>query len=440
MKLPDHKTCKIAIIGLGYVGLPLAVEFSRERLKDKDTPVEVIGFDINSKRVADLKSGIDIMMEFDAAELSSVVNLCITDDQDSLKDIDVYIVTVPTPIDDAKKPDLKPLISASKMIGEALKARDNGSSYNPVIIYESTVYPGATEEVCIPIIEEHSSLVLNKDFGCGYSPERISPGDKKRTLSNITKITSGSSENVSQFVDELYKLIISAGTFRARSIKVAEAAKVIENTQRDLNVALVNELSIIFQKMGIQTLEVLEAAATKWNFLPFKPGLVGGHCIGVDPYYLLYKSEMLGYSPQVVLAGRRINDGYGKWIVDQLIEQMLQKSINPCESDVLVLGYTFKEDCPDTRNTRVKDIVDELVRLNISVTVIDPYINASCAKGLVYSDTIDNSIKYDGIIAAVSHLPYRSLSTEEWRSISKENSVILDIKGIVPLSMAPWRV
>ena len=356
---------KIAIIGLGYVGLPLAVEFSKK--------YPVMGFDINANRIEELKSGKDSTLEVSDTELAEAKLLSFSSDKLALSEANVFIVTVPTPIDNHKQPDLTPLIKASEMLGSIVKKND-------IIIYESTVYPGATEEDCIPVVEEVSGLAFNIDFFAGYSPERINPGDKEHSVTSILKVTSGSNDQVADYIDALYASIITAGTHKVSSIKVAEAAKVIENTQRDVNIALINELSIIFNKLEIDTLEVLEAAGTKWNFLPFRPGLVGGHCIGVDPYYLTYKAQTVGYHPEMILAGRRINDSMGSYVVSQLIKKMVKKRIQVDGARVLVLGLTFKENCPDLRNTRVVDIIEELKDYNINVDVNDPWCSADVAK------------------------------------------------------------
>ena len=351
---------KLAVIGLGYVGLPLAVEFGKKR--------SVVGFDINQTRIDELKAGNDSTLETNEEELRDAKHLIYTTNPEDLKAANCFIVTVPTPIDAYKRPDLTPLIKASEIVGNALKKDD-------IVIYESTVYPGATEEDCVPILEKHSGLAFNQDFYCGYSPERINPGDKEHRLTNIKKVTSGSTSIITDLVDALYNEIITAGTHKAESIKVAEAAKVIENTQRDINIALINELSIIFNKMGIDTQAVLEAAGTKWNFLPFRPGLVGGHCIGVDPYYLTHKAEMIGYHPQIILAGRRLNDGMGSYVVAQLIKAMIRKSIQIDGANVLVMGLTFKENCPDLRNSRAIDIVHEIKQYKCNVDIYDPWVD-----------------------------------------------------------------
>jgi UDP-N-acetyl-D-galactosamine dehydrogenase len=409
---------KIAIIGLGYVGLPLAVEFSKK--------YPVIGFDINAGRIEELKSGTDSTLEVSDTELAQAKSLSFSSDKSVLSEANVFVVTVPTPIDKHKQPDLTPLINASEMLGNVVKKND-------VIIYESTVYPGATEEDCLPIVERVSGLTFNKDFFAGYSPERINPGDKEHRVTNILKVTSGSNEQVADYVDALYASIITAGTHKASSIKVAEAAKVIENTQRDVNIALINELSIIFNKLGIDTLEVLEAAGTKWNFLPFRPGLVGGHCIGVDPYYLTHKAQTVGYHPEMILAGRRLNDGMGNYVVSQLVKQMVKKRIQVDGAKVLVLGLTFKENCPDLRNTRVVDIIDELKDYNIDVDVHDPWCSIEEAKTeydiVLTKKPAMNS--YDGIILAVGHNEFKALGSKTIRKFGKSEHVLYDLKYVL---------
>ncbi|APE27881.1 Vi polysaccharide biosynthesis UDP-N-acetylglucosamine C-6 dehydrogenase TviB [Aurantiacibacter gangjinensis] len=408
---------RIAIIGMGYVGLPLASEFGKKR--------DVVGFDIDAGRIAQLQDGHDRTGEVDAAELAEAKGLQLSADKRDLADCTVFIVTVPTPIDDHNRPDLTPLVKASQMIGDALKKGD-------IVIYESTVYPGATEEVCVPELEAVSGLKFNEDFFCGYSPERINPGDKERRLPSIRKVTSGSTPEVADAVDALYASIIAAGTYKAESIRVAEAAKVIENTQRDLNIALVNELSIIFNRLGIDTLAVLEAAGTKWNFLPFRPGLVGGHCIGVDPYYLTYKAEAIGYHPQVILAGRRINDGMGAYVSGELVKTMLRRRIHVNNARILVLGLTFKENCPDLRNSRVIDVIRELQDYNAQVDVHDPLADAEEAKReydvKLVSSLDDNT--YDAVVLAVAHEDYKAMGASGIRALGKEEHVFLDLKSI----------
>lgn len=413
----DLDKCKIAVVGLGYVGLPLAVEFGKQ--------YTTIGFDINQTRVRDLEVGIDVTGECTKFEMVASKRLSFCSDEEGLRSANVYIITVPTPIDIHKKPDLSPLIKASQMIGKFLQAED-------VVIYESTVYPGATEEVCIPILETVSSLRFNKDFFAGYSPERINPGDKTRRLTSIKKVTSGSNPKTRSFVDELYGSIITAGTHSASSLKVAEAAKVIENTQRDLNIALINELAIIFGKLGIDTNEVLEAAGTKWNFLPFRPGLVGGHCIGVDPYYLTYKAQSIGYHPEVILSGRKINDGMGTYVASQLIKAMINKKINVAESKILIMGITFKENCPDIRNSRVVDIVSELNNYGVMVEIYDPYASIKEVKEEYNIEMITNIKErtYDGVIVTVAHDEFKETGIDVIRSYCTESAVIYDLKAI----------
>tara|TARA_B100001059_G_scaffold60440_1_gene56162 strand:+ start:990 stop:2285 length:1296 start_codon:yes stop_codon:yes gene_type:complete len=409
---------KIAIIGLGYVGLPLAVEFGKIR--------PTLGFDISAARIKELESGNDSTLEVDRAGMSSAVHLKFSTDPEALTDCSIFIITVPTPIDDVNRPDLTPVISASETVGKSLKVGD-------IVIYESTVFPGCTEEICVPILEKLSGLVYNKEFFCGYSPERINPGDKINTLTKIKKITSGSTPKISIEIDDLYKSIISAGTFKASSIKVAEAAKVIENTQRDLNIALINELSVIFSRLDIDTLDVLEAAGSKWNFLPFRPGFVGGHCIGVDPYYLTYKAEQVGYHPQVILAGRRINDNMGQYMVKKVVQKMLKNGIDVTQSTVGVMGITFKENCPDIRNSKVIDIITELQNWNINVVVIDPWADPQEVKD-VYGITlgeINPKIQFESIIVAVGHQEFRDMSAEALRGLCKGSSpVIADVKSL----------
>ncbi|EGA63691.1 Vi polysaccharide biosynthesis UDP-N-acetylglucosamine C-6 dehydrogenase TviB [Vibrio brasiliensis] len=411
------ENARLGIIGLGYVGLPLAVEFG--------CSMDTVGFDINPYRISELSSGIDSTLECSEEELRKATHLKYTSNVADLKQCNVFIVTVPTPIDEFKQPDLTPLIEASKMLGKLVSKGD-------VVIYESTVYPGATEETCVPVIENISGLIFNEEFYAGYSPERINPGDKEHRVTNILKVTSGSTPKVADFIDELYGLIINAGTHKAPSIKVAEAAKVIENTQRDVNIALINELSIIFNKLGIDTLEVLEAAGTKWNFLPFRPGLVGGHCIGVDPYYLTHKAQAVGYHPEMILAGRRLNDGMGEYVVSQLIKKMLKKRIQVEGSNVLVMGLTFKENCPDLRNTKVIDIVQELKDYNINVDVIDPWCSKEEALNEYNLKLCEEpkESQYDAIILAVAHDEFRELGPAIVRTYGKEDHVLYDLKYI----------
>jgi UDP-N-acetyl-D-galactosamine dehydrogenase len=409
---------KIAIIGLGYVGLPLASEFGKVR--------PVLGFDINEARVAELRSGKDSTLEVTPAELASASHLTFSSDVSSLRECDIFIVTVPTPIDTANRPDLIPLIKASETVGKAIQP---GS----IIIYESTVYPGCTEEVCVPVLEKHSGLKFNEGFFCGYSPERIVPGDKVNTLTTIKKITSGSTPAVADAVDALYASIVKVGTWKATSLKVAEAAKVIENTQRDLNIALVNELSVIFSRLGIDTLEVLEAAGSKWNFLPFRPGMVGGHCIGVDPYYLTHKAEEVGYHPQVILAGRRINDNMARYAARNVIRLMLKNGIDVARSTVGVMGITFKENCPDIRNSKVADLVREFQAWGVSVVVADPW--AECDEvqqeyGITLG-VVDQANQVDALVVAVGHNEYRDLTPQQLKALCRSNNPVLgDLKSL----------
>jgi UDP-N-acetyl-D-galactosamine dehydrogenase len=408
----------IAIIGLGYVGLPLAVEFGKNR--------PVIGFDVNPKRIAELQAGQDHTMECSPEELAAAQHLRYTCTAQDLHQAQVYIVTVPTPVDQANRPDMTPLVKASTTVGKALKLGD-------VVIYESTVYPGATEEVCVPVLEHTSGLKFNQDFFCGYSPERINPGDKVNTLTTIKKITSGSTPEVADEVDTLYNSIIKAGTWKASSLKVAEAAKVIENTQRDLNIAFVNELSVIFERIGIDTLEVLEAAGSKWNFLPFRPGMVGGHCIGVDPYYLTHKAEELGYHPQVILAGRRINDNMARYAARNVIKRMLQNGVDVARSTVGVLGITFKENCPDIRNSKVADLVKELQQWGAQVVVADPWADVQEVQHEygIELGVIDAANKVDALVVAVGHREYRETSPAQLRALCRsEKPVLADIKAL----------
>ena len=442
--LPPLNNCTVAVIGLGYVGLPLAVEFAKLQACCRTGAAlqrRVIGFDINSQRLEELRQGIDSTNETSAEELQAAQLLEFTSDPAQLTEADVFVVTVPTPIDSAKRPDLTPLEKASATVGRALKQRCSAST--PVVVYESTVYPGATEEVCVPILERESDLVVNRGFYCGYSPERINPGDNEHKLTTITKVTSGSTEQSATWVDGLYGSIIEAGTHLAPSLKVAEAAKVIENTQRDLNIALVNELAIIFRRMGIDTLDVLEAAGTKWNFLPFRPGLVGGHCIGVDPYYLTHKSEELGYHPQVVLAGRRINDGMGSWLAEQVVLGLAHRRLAVVGTRVLVLGLTFKENCPDLRNTKVLDLIQGLERYGMDVEVVDPWVDSAEAQhicGLKVSPAVPADTQYGAVVAAVAHQQFAAIKSEQWRQMVAANGVLLDLKGIIPRELEPLRM
>lgn len=415
--MTEFEAPKIAILGMGYVGLPLAIAFARH--------FEVVGFDIDSDRILALQNGVDATQEVHSDDLKASDKLILTNNTQDLADCSVYIVTVPTPVDRYNRPNLQPLLNSSETVGKVL-------GRNNTVIYESTVYPGATEEDCVPVLEEHSGLQFNKDFFVGYSPERINPGDKDRRLETICKVTSGSTPEAAQFVDELYKKIVSAGTHLAPSIKVAEAAKVIENTQRDLNIALVNELALIFDRLGISTLDVLDAASTKWNFLKYQPGLVGGHCISVDPYYLTHKAQAVGYYPAVVLSGRRVNDGMGSFVAGRLIKAMIERDVPIKNSKVLVLGLAFKENCPDLRNTRVVDVVSELIDFGIDVTVHDPWVDPKQVSehyGLnVIEPTKDGS--FDGILVAVAHDQFKADGLSEVKKYGREGAPVMDLKGI----------
>ncbi|MEN8178443.1 MAG: Vi polysaccharide biosynthesis UDP-N-acetylglucosamine C-6 dehydrogenase TviB [Pseudomonadota bacterium] len=423
----DLAKARIGVIGLGYVGLPLAVEFGKK--------YPTIGLDINEARVMELREGRDSSLEVEPEELQQVPHLTYTSDLDDLKDCNVYIVTVPTPINEHKQPDLAPLIGASHVLGKVIKTGD-------VAIFESTVYPGATEDDCVPIIEADSGLTFNKDFFVGYSPERINPGDKEHRLVTIKKVTSGSTPEVADFVDQLYRSVITAGTHKASSIKVAEAAKVIENTQRDVNIALINELALIFNRLGIDTLEVLEAAGSKWNFLPFRPGLVGGHCIGVDPYYLTHKAQSIGYQPEIILAGRRLNDSMGAYVVHSTVKLMMKRGIATSNSKVLVLGLTFKENCPDLRNTRVVDIVSEFQDYGATVDVYDPWVNPDEAEqeyGLTPIDELKEGA-YQAVILAVAHRQFAEMGSGKIRALCRENGVLYDVKNILPVADVDLRL
>ncbi len=405
----------LAIIGLGYVGLPLALEFEKKR--------SVIGFDIYNKRIRELNSGIDKNLEISKKKLKDIKQLKFTCNENDLEKANCYIITVPTPIDEFKKPDLNPLLNASKIVSKFLKKGD-------IIIYESTVYPGCIEEKCVPILEKYSGLVFNKDFFCGYSPERINPGDKEHTVSNIKKITSGSTKEIADIVDDLYNEIVTAGTHKAPSIQVAEAAKVIENTQRDLNIALINELSIIFNKMHLDTQAVLDAAGSKWNFLPFKPGLVGGHCIGVDPYYLTFKAKNIGYHPKIILAGRELNDKMGNHVALQLITEMKKKSIQIKNSKILIMGLTFKENCADIRNSGVKSVIDSLKKYNCNLDLYDPWVDREDIKKTydIYPNSSLKKNNYDGIIISVAHDKFKTMGLKKIYNLCKQNHVIYDLK------------
>ena len=417
----------IAIIGLGYVGLPLAVEFGKQ--------YPTLGFDINTKRLAELKVGHDSTLEVDDFELAEAKHLSYNSSLDDLKPCNIFIVTVPTPINEHKQPDLTPLIKASETIGQVLKAGD-------IVIYESTVYPGATEEECVPVLEQVSGLTFNKDFFCGYSPERINPGDKEHRVTTILKVTSGSTSEVTEIVDQLYRSIITAGTHKASSIRVAEAAKVIENTQRDVNISLINELALIFNKLGIDTEEVLKAAGTKWNFLPFRPGLVGGHCIGVDPYYLTHKAQSMGYHPEIILAGRRLNDGMGAYVASQLVKAMLKKRIQVEGARVLVMGLTFKENCPDLRNTKVVDVISELQDYGVQVDCYDPWVNSDEAEHEYDLKPITSPEvgEYDSIVMAVAHKQFSDMGVKQIRELGKPLHVLYDLKYLFPADQSDLRL
>ncbi len=418
---------KIGIIGLGYVGLPLAVEFGKQYL--------TIGFDINQQRIAELQDGIDRTLETSTEELTAATQLDFTTDVKQLAQCNVFIVTVPTPINEYKQPDLTPLEKASTLLGQVIKQND-------IIIYESTVYPGATEEICVPILEHHSGLSFNTDFFVGYSPERINPGDKEHRVTNILKITSGSTPATAEKVDALYKSIITAGTHKASSIKVAEAAKVIENTQRDVNIALINELAILFNKLNIDTEEVLLAAGTKWNFLPFRPGLVGGHCIGVDPYYLTHKAQAVGYNPEIILAGRRLNDSMGSYIVSQVIKLMLKKRLHINNARILIMGLTFKENCPDIRNTRVIDIINEFNSYGAQIDIYDPWVDPKETEHEYGITPIENpqTNTYDAIILAVKHKQFVSMGEQQIKALGKKNHILYDIKYLLPADKVDGRL
>ena len=421
------KIKKIAIIGLGYVGLPLAIEFGKKR--------DVIGFDINKDRIDLLRNNTDPTLEITKKEFTEAIYLKFTTNVEHLKECNIFIVTVPTPIDKHKRPDLTSLENSSGTIGSVLKKGD-------IVIYESTVYPGATEEICVPILEKKSGLIFNKDFYCGYSPERINPGDKKHRVADIKKVTAGSTPEIATEIDKLYQEIIVAGTHKAKSIKVAEAAKVIENTQRDLNIALINELALIFKKLDIDTEAVLEAAGTKWNFLPFRPGLVGGHCIGVDPYYLTHKANEVGYYPEMILAGRRLNDNMGSYVANEVSKLMTKKRIQIAEANILIMGLTFKENCPDHRNTRVVDLVKEFKSFSCNVDVYDPWVNKNQVAEEYKILSIDKPIKgkYDAIVLAVSHDEFKLLSENQIRSYGKDNHVLYDIKYLLKKNESDGRL
>lgn len=417
--MPSLENSQIAVIGLGYVGLPLAVEFGKK--------LPTIGFDISETRISELQDGVDSTLEIESEDLKSTNHLSYSSELEDIKNCNVYIVTVPTPITTHRQPDLRPLQSASRMLGNVVAKGD-------IVIYESTVYPGCTEECCIPLIEEVSGLAFNTDFYAGYSPERINPGDKEHRITNIVKVTSGSTPEISDFVDQLYSLIVTAGTYMASSIKVAEAAKVIENTQRDVNIALVNELALIFNRLEIDTQEVLEAAGTKWNFLPFKPGLVGGHCIGVDPYYLTYKAQEIGYHPEVILSGRRINDNMGAFVAESVVKLMTQKRIHVVGSKILIMGLTFKENCPDLRNTRVVDIIHELDRYHVDIDVFDPWVDPAAAQQEYGLQVIKEPHQgtYDAIILCVNHHQFHAMGIQAIKALGRIDHILYDVKYVLP--------
>ena len=447
MNLPELENCTIAVIGLGYVGLPLCVEFAEvKNCVQTDTKLnrKVIGYDINTIRLEELRESIDRTNEVDSKILRRNRNINYVDKEVKLEDADVFIVTVPTPIDLAKRPDLSFLIKATETVSRAMNLyKKKYLNKNPLVIYESTVYPGVTEEICIPIIERKTGLKINIDFGCGYSPERINPGDKVRKLPDIVKVTSGSCKEVALWIDNLYASIIKAGTYSASSIKVAEASKVIENSQRDINIAFVNELSMVFKRMNIDTLDVLDAASTKWNFMNFKPGIVGGHCIGVDPYYLSFKSEELDYYPQLLTAGRRINDLWGNWAAEQLILHMAKIGKIVKNAEILILGFTFKENCPDIRNSRVEDIIKILRSFGVKVEVMDPIANLEEVFDnyqIKISNQFSKKRKFDALICAVAHNEFKNMSLKSWNSLVKEDGILFDLKGIIPRELNPIRI
>ena len=423
----NNKNPKIAIIGMGYVGLPLAVEFGKI--------INTTGFDINKSRIRELNSGNDLTLEIDSNELKEATRLSFTNDSRDIQNCNIFIITVPTPIDELKKPELTPLVTASETVGKMLKKDD-------IVIYESTVYPGATEEFCVPILEKNSGLQFNKDFYCGYSPERINPGDQEHRVTTIIKVTSGSTPEIANIVDDLYQRIITAGTHKAISIKVAEAAKVIENTQRDVNIALINELALIFNKLEIDTEAVLKAAGTKWNFIPFRPGLVGGHCIGIDPYYLTHKALEVGHNPEMILAGRRLNDNMGSYIVDQVLNLMNQKQIRITGANILIMGLTFKENCPDLRNTQIIDLIKGFRQNDCSVDVYDPWVNKDVAKDEYGITTVNSPVqgKYDAIVLAVAHDEFLELTIEQIKAFGQDKCVLYDIKYLLDADQVDGRL
>ena len=420
--MEDINELHVGIIGLGYVGLPLAVEFSKK--------IRTTGFDLKEQRISELAKGVDVTREVSSDELAKADRLTFTSKIEDMSDCNIYIIAVPTPIDAHKRPDLRPLEGASRTVAQVLKKDD-------IVIYESTVYPGATEEECIPILEKVSGLRFNEDFFAGYSPERINPGDHEHRLPTIVKVTSGSTPEIAEFVDNLYKTIITAGTFKASSIKVAEAAKVIENTQRDVNIALINELALIFNKLDIDTMEVLKAAGTKWNFLPFRPGLVGGHCIGVDPYYLTHKAQEVGYHPEMILAGRKLNDDMGRYIASQVVKLMLKKRIHVADANILIMGLSFKENCPDLRNTRVIDIIGELENYGAKIEVFDPWVDHKEAVRHYGVNMIKDLpvSHYDAVILAVAHREFNDLTADDFKNMSRKSTVLYDVKHVLPTDM-----
>ena len=456
MKLPNHRNCTIGIIGLGYVGLPLAINFSKKQVclrTGENLNRKIIAFDINEKRINELNEKIDRTGEVSKSEFDYDNDIFFTNKKDYLQKCDVFIITVPTPVDSSKKPDMKALISASSLVGsiikQRLKNRDSDESYiAPIVIYESTVYPGATEEICVKELENVSGMKYNSDnkleaFFCGYSPERINPGDKNHTLLNITKVTSGSTDFATDWIDQLYGSIINAGTHIANSIKVAEAAKVIENTQRDINIALINELAHIFREMNIDTNEVLDAACTKWNFLPFKPGLVGGHCIGVDPYYLTYKAELLGLNPQMLLAGRRINDSMACWVAEQIMLKIIKNKLDIYNFNLLILGFTFKANCPDTRNTKVLDLIKSFKDFGLNVYVYDPVANKEEVFENYSIEIISDAKylkKYHSLVCSVGHNEFKEITNQGWKNLLEKNGIICDLANIVPKELASFRL
>ncbi len=447
LNLPDFQNCKVGILGLGYVGLPLALQIAKTfkcKKSNKKLNRFVVGFDINKTRINELKEFNDKTEEYSEVFLKSINRITYTTNQDDLVECAVFIITVPTPIDKSKKPDLSFLKEASKIVAKCIKKRkDLKKNVSSIVIYESTVYPGVTEDFCLPILEKYSSLKGNLDFYYGYSPERINPGDKIKTINNIVKLTSGSDFSSASWIDNFYSSIIEAGTYMTKSIKIAEAAKIIENTQRDINIALINELSIIFNLMNIDTLDVLDAAKTKWNFLDFSPGLVGGHCIGVDPYYLTYKAQILGYYPEMVLSGRRINDGFGIYITDKIISLLIRKRFILPDTEILILGMTFKENCSDIRNTKVKSIIDKFNSYGVKLTVVDPLVDLNYCKkffNLNIYKKLPLGKEYDAVLLTVAHKLFCDFESDTWKSLLKEKGILFDLKGIIPRDLNPIRL